>query len=160
MPSATPSLQRARNLALQPQGWGIPPGTEDLLGSADSLLLPHGTNPYPYANTQQIYRKVCEWFVSWRPWQQKMLLCGITNKWVNNLKVPLFCVSTFDAVTWWGIILRSTVRTSDISWFSLPLLLQNGRTKTGHIRRGKCWSRLFCVFSVFQIDDDSKVPTE
>ena len=26
----------------------------------------------------------------------------------------------------WGIILRSTVRTSDISWFSLPLLLQNG----------------------------------
>ena len=28
--------------------------------------------------------------------------------------------------TRWGIILRSTVRTSDISWFSLPLLLQNG----------------------------------
>ena len=27
--------------------------------------------------------------------------------------------------TRWGIILRSTVRTSDISWFSLPLLLQN-----------------------------------
>ena len=33
----------------------------------------------------------------------------------------------------WGIILRSTVQTSDISWFSLPLLppllLQNGRTR-------------------------------
>ena len=60
----------------------------------------------------------------------------------------------------WGITLRSTVRTSDISWFSVPLLLQNGRTETGHIRRGKCWPRLFCVFSIFQIEDGSKVPTE
>ena len=60
----------------------------------------------------------------------------------------------------WGIILRSTVRTSDISWFSLPLLLQKGRTETGRIRHGKCWSRLFCIFSIFQIDDGSKVPTE
>ena len=48
-----------------------------------------------------------------------------------------------------GIILRSTVRTSDITWFSLPLLLQNGRTETGHIWRGKCWPRLFGVFSIF-----------
>ena len=54
----------------------------------------------------------------------------------------------------------STVRTSDISWFSLPLLLQNGRTETGHTRRNKCRPRLFCVFNIFQIDDGYKVPTE
>ena len=30
------------------------------------------------------------------------------------------------STSWWGIILRSTVRTSDIDWFSLPLLLRNG----------------------------------
>ena len=52
------------------------------------------------------------------------------------------------------------MQTSDISWFSLPLLLQNDRTETGHIRRGKCWPRLFCVCSIFQIDDGCRVPTE
>ena len=33
----------------------------------------------------------------------------------------------------WGIILRSTVRTSDISWFSLLLLLQNGSQRDTRI---------------------------
>ncbi len=35
---------------------------------------------WPYYNNQQIYFKVREWFVSWQPWQQKMLLNGITNR--------------------------------------------------------------------------------
>ena len=38
----------------------------------------------------------------------------------------------------WGIILRSTVRNSDISWFSLLLLLQNGcltDTRIGFVQK-------------------------
>ena len=87
------------------------------------------------------------------------------NSLLNN-HTSFQYVTTYDDlmirrwITWksrWGIILRSTVQTSDISWFSLPLPLQNGRTETGYIRHDKCWPRLFCVFSIFQIDDGSKV---
>ena len=79
---------------------------------------------------------------------------------IYNMYDKMECKIENIRVSRWGIILRSTVRTSDISWFSLPLLLQNGRTETGHIRRGKCWPRLFFVFGIFQIDEGSKVPTE
>ncbi|KAK2567522.1 putative E3 ubiquitin ligase complex SCF subunit sconB [Acropora cervicornis] len=29
---------------------------------------------------KQICKKVCEWFVGWRSWQQKILLCGVSEK--------------------------------------------------------------------------------
>ncbi|XP_045168387.2 uncharacterized protein LOC123531449 isoform X2 [Mercenaria mercenaria] len=31
-------------------------------------------------NNQQIYKTVCEWYEVWRPWQQKVLLCGIVDR--------------------------------------------------------------------------------
>ena len=34
-----------------------------------------------FCSTQQIYKKVTEWFESWRPWQQRTLLCGLTNRY-------------------------------------------------------------------------------
>ena len=40
----------------------------------------------------------------------------------------------FNAHARGGIILRSTMRTSDISWFSLPLMLQNGSQTDTRIR--------------------------
>ena len=39
----------------------------------------NGGRPQFY-NNQQIYKKVIEWFESWRPWQQRTLLCGLTNR--------------------------------------------------------------------------------
>ena len=32
---------------------------------------------------KQIHNKILECFHSWRPWQQKMLLCGLTNRWAE-----------------------------------------------------------------------------
>lgn len=29
---------------------------------------------------KQICKKVCEWFTSWRSWQQRILLCGVSDK--------------------------------------------------------------------------------
>lgn len=29
---------------------------------------------------KQICKKVCEWFTGWRPWQQRILLCGVSDK--------------------------------------------------------------------------------
>ena len=54
---------------------------------------------------------------------KKMCLKKSSGKWRP------FClglnVKALDVLSRWGIILRSTVWTYDISWFSLPLLLQN-----------------------------------
>ncbi|XP_060554051.1 uncharacterized protein LOC132715090 isoform X6 [Ruditapes philippinarum] len=35
---------------------------------------------YSTLNNQQIYKTVCEWYDGWRPWQQKVLLCGIVDR--------------------------------------------------------------------------------
>ena len=29
---------------------------------------------------KQICKKVCEWFTEWRSWQQRILLCGVSEK--------------------------------------------------------------------------------
>ena len=34
-----------------------------------------------FCSIQQIHKKVTEWFESWRPWQQRTLLCGLTNRY-------------------------------------------------------------------------------
>ena len=36
-----------------------------------------------FLSNQQIYKRVLEWFEIWRPWQQRMLLCGITNRYAE-----------------------------------------------------------------------------
>ncbi|XP_005110531.2 uncharacterized protein LOC101858072 [Aplysia californica] len=39
-------------------------------------------------NNEQIYRTVCQWMETWRPWQQRTLLCGIANRCsVNQLEI-------------------------------------------------------------------------
>ncbi|XP_060066059.1 uncharacterized protein LOC132546363 [Ylistrum balloti] len=39
-----------------------------------------GMQNFSLINNQQIYRKVTEWFQTWRPWQQCVLLCGIADR--------------------------------------------------------------------------------
>lgn len=44
---------------------------------SDSSL---GVQSYSKYNNQQIYKTICDWFDSWRPWQQKTLLYGIVDR--------------------------------------------------------------------------------
>lgn len=39
-----------------------------------------GVQSYSKYNNQQIYKTICDWFESWRPWQQKTLLYGIVDR--------------------------------------------------------------------------------
>ncbi|XP_048738031.1 uncharacterized protein LOC125652709 isoform X3 [Ostrea edulis] len=39
-----------------------------------------GVQSYSKFNNQQIYKTICDWFESWRPWQQKTLLYGIVDR--------------------------------------------------------------------------------
>ncbi|XP_061173649.1 uncharacterized protein LOC133182820 [Saccostrea echinata] len=39
-----------------------------------------GVQNYSKFNNQQIYKTICDWFDSWRPWQQKTLLYGIVDR--------------------------------------------------------------------------------
>ncbi|KAL4238509.1 hypothetical protein ACF0H5_003217 [Mactra antiquata] len=38
------------------------------------------TQSFSSLNNQQIYKTICEWYDDWRPWQQKVLLCGIVDR--------------------------------------------------------------------------------
>ncbi|XP_052767636.1 uncharacterized protein LOC128208212 isoform X2 [Mya arenaria] len=38
------------------------------------------TQSFSSLNNQQIYKLVCEWYEVWRPWQQRVLLCGIVDR--------------------------------------------------------------------------------
>ncbi|XP_064623368.1 F-box/WD repeat-containing protein 7-like isoform X2 [Lineus longissimus] len=35
-------------------------------------------------NNKHIFKKIGEWFETWRPWQQRMLVCGLTNRCPKN----------------------------------------------------------------------------
>ena len=39
------------------------------------------TADYVFKNHDS-YRKICDWFDSWRDWQKRILICGITNRLV------------------------------------------------------------------------------
>ena len=123
-----PTSFRVTSLALG-QSYDCPSASEVTLEVMDKLGLCLAITKHKKARTIWI---TCGMFC---------IPITITSLWTRwRLKSP---------ASRWGIILRSTVRTSDISWFSLPLLLQNGRTETGHIRRGKCWPR-FRLILCFQ----------
>ena len=81
-PVFTPTVERTRDFSVKP----LPAGLR--YGNFSSVrTLPHvgpghvaGQHFVPYFNNQQLFRKVWEWFEAWTPWQQKMLLCGLTNR--------------------------------------------------------------------------------
>ncbi|XP_038072314.1 uncharacterized protein LOC119740909 isoform X2 [Patiria miniata] len=35
-------------------------------------------------NNKQIFRKICQWFETWMPWQKRILLCGTTDRCSNS----------------------------------------------------------------------------
>ncbi|XP_013396314.1 LOW QUALITY PROTEIN: uncharacterized protein LOC106163305 [Lingula anatina] len=81
MPSFLPYIDPpSRELTLKPTK-GLRYATYDSPLSIPSV----GTKQKPsefqaYINTKQIYKKIFEWFDSWRPWQQKHLLAGLTER--------------------------------------------------------------------------------
>ena len=86
-------------------------------------------SPIPYVD--QVWWWYVKAFMSyaWQNWQTNRQTDRQTDKPTNEhtcQNCKFWQVMTNQHTSRWGIILRSTVRTYDISWFSLLLLLQNG----------------------------------
>ena len=95
----------------------------------------HGiTNPYDYKNRGSGHIDPVSHSPGWRSADDVTMDCRWRQKCITRYnRNTLLLLDTVrqtsrgkSAASRWGIILRSTVRTYDISWFSLLLLLQNG----------------------------------
>ena len=69
-----PLFKSKETTPLWAQTWTAKPVT-----CSTEYLAVHRERPQFYSN-QQIYKEVIQWFESWRPWQQRTLLCGLTNR--------------------------------------------------------------------------------
>ncbi|KAI0224247.1 hypothetical protein LSAT2_024735 [Lamellibrachia satsuma] len=81
-PVFTPTVERTRDFSVKPLPAGLRYGNFGCVRTLPHVGRGHvaGQHFVPYFNNQQLFRKVWEWFESWTPWQQKMLLCGLTNR--------------------------------------------------------------------------------
>ncbi|KAJ8308635.1 hypothetical protein KUTeg_013509 [Tegillarca granosa] len=82
MPSSIISIEQTRNFSVKPidglrfgnfEGTVyLPPIIKDQATISEESLSS--------LNNRQIYKTICDWFESWRPWQQHILLCGIVDR--------------------------------------------------------------------------------
>ena len=81
-PVFTPTVERTRDFSVKPLPAGLRYGNFSSVRTLPHVGRGHvaGQHFVPYFNNQQLFRKVWEWFEAWTPWQQKMLLCGLTNR--------------------------------------------------------------------------------
>ncbi|XP_033734739.1 uncharacterized protein LOC117323561 isoform X2 [Pecten maximus] len=81
MPASIVPIVRTRDYSLKPVT-GLRYGNfEGVVHLPPLVQGPRvGMQNFSLINNQQIYRKVTEWFQTWRPWQQCVLLCGIADR--------------------------------------------------------------------------------
>jgi len=80
MPSYILPVERTREAFLKPPE-GLRFGNfENVSHFPPPLTSGPLTQSFSSLNNQQIYKMVCEWYEAWRPWQQKVLLCGIVDR--------------------------------------------------------------------------------
>ncbi|XP_069116437.1 uncharacterized protein [Argopecten irradians] len=81
MPASIVPIVRTRDYSLKPVT-GLRYGNfEGVVHLPPLVQGPRvGMQNFSLINNQQIYRKVTEWYQTWRPWQQCVLLCGIADR--------------------------------------------------------------------------------
>lgn len=80
MPSTIVPINLTRNFSVRPANglrYGNFEGVVYLPPAKDEKKADHD---FSKLNNQQIYKKICDWFDVWRPWQQQHLLCGIADR--------------------------------------------------------------------------------
>lgn len=83
MPSTIVPIEQTRDFSVRP-AQGLRYGNFEGVNFLPPLIptTKIGLHSIASLNNQQIYRTVCDWCQSWRPWQQRMLLCGIASRYV------------------------------------------------------------------------------
>lgn len=126
-PVFTPTVERTRDFSVKPLPAGLRYGNFGCVRTLPHVGRGHvaGQHFVPYFNNQQLFRKVWEWFESWTPWQQKMLLCGLTNRWVT----VLFRTMVRNSNQWSGTVINGPEQWSNTGWITKTWLLI---TVSGH----------------------------
>ncbi|XP_071079821.1 uncharacterized protein [Haliotis cracherodii] len=79
MPSTIAPIELTRNNSIRPAS-GLRYGNFEGVTHLPPLNTGGRYSDFTSLNNQQIYKTVCEWFEAWRPWQQRISLCGIANR--------------------------------------------------------------------------------
>ena len=88
MPSFIAPIEHTRSFSLKPaEGlrYGNFEGVINLPPVIKTKKL--GEHSFSTLNNQQIYKTICEWYEGWRAWQQKILLCGIVDRFVSSVLI-------------------------------------------------------------------------
>ena len=99
MPAYIAPIETTRSFSVQPAKglrYGNFEGVVHLPPVTATTKL--GEHSFSTLNNQQIYKTVCEWFEGWRPWQQRVLLCGIVDRYQVFLyfAVQLYVLGCFN----------------------------------------------------------------
>lgn len=84
MPAYILPIERTRAAFLKPPGglrFGNFEGVVNL-PPLKPLVSSLGAQSFSSLNNNQIYKAVCDWYETWRPWQQRVLICGIVDRFV------------------------------------------------------------------------------
>ncbi|XP_067681342.1 uncharacterized protein [Haliotis asinina] len=79
MPSTIAPIKLTRNNSIRPAS-GLRYGNFEGVTHLPPLNTGGRYTDFNSLNNQQIFKTVCEWFEAWRPWQQRISLCGIANR--------------------------------------------------------------------------------
>ncbi|XP_052276224.1 uncharacterized protein LOC127875293 isoform X5 [Dreissena polymorpha] len=82
MPAYILPIERTRAAFLKPPGglrFGNFEGVVNL-PPLKPLVSSLGAQSFSSLNNNQIYKAVCDWYETWRPWQQRVLICGIVDR--------------------------------------------------------------------------------
>ncbi|XP_046575724.1 uncharacterized protein LOC124283744 [Haliotis rubra] len=79
MPSTIAPINLTRNNSIRPAS-GLRYGNFEGVTHLPPLNTGGRYSDFTSLNNQQIFKTVCEWFEAWRPWQQRISLCGIANR--------------------------------------------------------------------------------